>query len=158
LPGTLELYVNETAPGLCTSFATASVEVLPPGSATQFYTLAPCRVLDTRSVSSPLQGEPLGTGDTLHVDLEGKCGVPSGARAVTANVTVTQPVAPGHLVLYPDDEAEPVASTVHFGAGRTRASSTHVKLPTTGYGRYVVIKNASPGSVHVLLDVSGYYE
>jgi sugar lactone lactonase YvrE len=158
VPGTLTLHVNEQAPGLCTSFATATIEVLPPGSATQFYTLAPCRVLDTRSVSGPLQGEPLGTDDTLQVDLAGKCGVPEGAKAVAANVTVTQPVAAGHLVLYPTDEAEPVASTVHFGAGRTRASSTQIKLPTTGYGKYVVIKNASPGSVHVILDVSGYYE
>lgn len=156
--GTLTLYAWEQAPGECLSPAgTATVQVLPAGSAMRFYPIPPCRVLDTRDASGPTLGQPLAGGDTLGSSVAGACGVSPTAKAVAANVTVTQPAGSGYLVVFPGDEPEPITSTVHFSAGRTRASNSHLKLSTSGAGD-VSIKNASAGSTHVILDVSGYYE
>ena len=156
--GTMTLSVRETAAGSCPSnVATATIAVLPAGSATQFYAVAPCRVLDTRDAAGVTSGQPIGGGTTQIVGSAGTCGIPSTARALAANVTVTQPAAEGYLVLHPADEAKPTASTVHFAAGRTRASNTHLKLSTDGLGQ-VAIANESLGSTHVILDVSGYYQ
>ena len=65
--------------------------------------------------------------------------------------------AAGYVVLYPGNEPKGLASTVHFAAGRTRASNTQLKLSTDGLGR-IAASNESSGSVHVILDVSGYYQ
>ena len=99
---------------------------LPPGAGGPYSlaVLSPCRVLDTRDASSPTLGQPLAGGDTLGSDVAGRCGVSPTAKAVAANVTVTQPAGSGYIVVFPGDEPEPVASTVHFSAGRTRATST----------------------------------
>jgi len=156
--GTLTLYASEQAPGECKSSAgTATVQVLPAGSAMRFYPVTPCRILDTRDASGPTLGQPLAGDGTLGSDVAGACGVSPTAKAVAANVTVTQPAGSGYLVVFPGDEPEPVTSTVHFSAGRTRASNTHLKLSTSGLDD-ILIKNASPGPAHVILDVSGYYE
>lgn len=156
-PGPLTLTVQETATGQCLSAkATASVTVLPVGSATLFYAVTPCRVLDTRENPGLTGGEPVEGGATALVHVAGTCGIPAAARAIAANVTVTQPAAPGQLVLYPADEPKPVASTVSFPAGRTRASNAQLKLSTDGLGQ-LAIANESAGPAHVILDVSGYY-
>lgn len=158
VPGTATLFVSETAAGSCLSAAArATVTVLPSGSATQFYAVAPCRVLDTREAAGLTAGQPVEGGTTQVVGIAGACGIPATARALAANVTVTQPAAEGFLVLYPGSEAKPTASTVHFAAGRTRASNTQLKLSTDGLGQ-IAIANESPGSVHVIVDVSGYYQ
>lgn len=157
-PGPLTLKVQETATEQCSSaLATASVSVLPPGSATLFYPVTPCRVIDTRENPGLTGGEPVEGGATTLVDVAGTCGVPATARAVAANVTVTEPAATGQLVLYPGDEPKPVASMVSFAAGRTRASNAQLKLSTDGLGQ-LAIANESAGSAHVILDVSGYYQ
>ncbi|MDX9735857.1 MAG: hypothetical protein RBU36_17140, partial [Thermoanaerobaculia bacterium] len=91
------------------------------------------------------------------LNVAGMCGVSPTAKAVAANVTVTQPAGSGYIVVFPGDEAEPITSTVHFSAGRTRASNTHLKLSLSGLDD-ISIRNASPDPVHVILDVSGYYE
>jgi len=156
--GTLTLYAREQAPGECQSASgTATVQILPAGSAMRFYPVTPCRVLDTRDASGPTLGQPLAGDDTLGTDIAGTCGVSPTAKAVAANITVTQPAGSGYVVVFPGDEPEPITSTVHFSAGRTRASNTHLKLATSGLDD-VSIRNASPGPVHVILDVSGYYE
>lgn len=154
----LTLYLTESSPGACAPVsASAAVQVLPAGSAMQFYAVAPCRVLDSRDASGPTLGQPLAGGDALAVSVAGACGISPTAKAVAANVTATQPAASGHLVVFPGGDAEPSSSTVHFAAGRTRASSTQLKLSSSGAGT-VAVRNASSGSTHVLLDVSGYYE
>jgi len=156
--GTLTLYASEQAPGECWSSAgTATVQVLPAASALRFYPVTPCRVLDTRDASGPTLGLPLAGDDTLGSDVAGTCGVSPTARAVAANVTVTQSAGSGYVVVFPGDEPEPVTSTVHFSAGRTRASNTHLKLSMADLDD-ISVKNASPGPVHVIIDVSGYYE
>lgn len=155
--GTMTVNVLETMAGLCASTAaSASIEVAPALAPTHFYTVTPCRVLDTREPSGPTGGLPVAQGATLVLVVGERCGIPATARAVAGNVTVTQPSGAGQLVVFPGDEPKPGTSTIHFANGRTRAASSHLKLSSDGLGS-LVIANDSTGHVHVILDVGGYY-
>jgi sugar lactone lactonase YvrE len=155
--GTMTVNVRETMAGQCQSdVANASIEVVPIIAPTLLYPVTPCRVLDTRELSGPTGGQPVAEAATLVLHVGGHCGIPATARAVTGNVTVTQPSGAGQLVVFPGDEPKPVASTIHFAPGRTRASNSHLKLSTDDVGS-LAIANDSSGHVHVILDVSGYY-
>jgi len=120
----------------------------------RFYPLAPCRVLDTRT-----DGPALSDGVPREVAFHGACSVPATARALAANVTVTQPTLPGHVSVYPADAASTGTSVVHFVAGKTRASNVIIKLSDDGTGR-ARLEATIPGagSVHVIVDVSGYFD
>ena len=125
----------------------------PPGS---FFTLPACRLLDTRQ---PQDGPALASETTTILSLHGSCSIPATARAVAVNVTITQPTDSGHLTLYTGDASPPLASTINFSAGQTRANNAILALATNGTGtlaaRPVVLGG---GSVHVILDVVGYFE
>jgi hypothetical protein len=149
----LTLSVTETSALGCTSAAgTATVTVLPAGSAGLFYTVTPCRQLDTRS------GSPISPGGTLAVALTGvPCGIPSGATSVSVNAVVTQEAGSGHLTIYPADKTQPLASTINFNVGQTRANNAILPLSSDGTGG-VKIYNGSGGTVHVVIDVNGYFQ
>jgi hypothetical protein len=120
-----------------------------------FYTAAPCRVVDTRN---PDMGgpAPLVAGDDAVFTIAGHCGVPASAKAVSLNVTVTAPTWPGHLRLYPADRARPLASTLNFVAGQTRANNAVVRLDDLG--RLCVYVGQGQGTTHVVIDTTGYFE
>ena len=117
-------------------------------------TVPPCRVVDTRDPPGPWGGPPLGGPDRTFV-LAGRCGIPAGARAVSANLTVVQPGTDGFLSIYPGSGATPTSSLINFRAGQVRANNAVLMLGAAGD---VVVRNGSSGSVHFLLDVSGYFE
>jgi hypothetical protein len=71
---------------------------LPPMN---FFTLAPCRLIDTRNAMGPYGGPALMAGADRTFTLAGQCGIPVTARAVSVNVAVTAPSAAGNLRLYP---------------------------------------------------------
>jgi hypothetical protein len=132
-----------------------AVTKAPPGQ--QFFTLEACRLIDTRNADAPLGGPALVGGSARTFALAGTCGVPASARSVAANVTVTQPAAPGHLTIQPADLAPPLASTINFSTGQTRASNAILRLSLDGSGS-VTVENAAGGPVHFILDVNGYFE
>jgi hypothetical protein len=120
-------------------------------------TLSPCRVLDTRNATGPLGGPALGGGASRTFVLTGTCGIPKDANTLSVNLTVVSPSAGGDLVAYPATlPAPPPTSTISFRAGRTRANNTHLLLATDGTGQ-VTVKNNAAGSLHLVLDVNGYY-
>jgi hypothetical protein len=73
------------------------------------------------------------------------------------NLTVTQPAAPGHLNIHPAGTATPLASSINFSAGQTRANNAILRLSADGSGS-IVVENGAAGTVHFILDVSGYFE
>lgn len=156
--GELTITVTEIAANGCRSpQASATVTVLPEGTATLFYPVAPCRILDTRDANGPTQGRPLDPGATLLMSAVGTCGVSFGAWAAAMNVTVTQPAAAGELCLFPGSGPPPLASTLSFAAGKTRANGTVLGLSSYPPGTFSIY-NGSAGTAHVLVDVSGYFE
>jgi hypothetical protein len=117
-----------------------------------FFTATPCRLVDTRLGDAPA----LAAGATRVFTLAGRCGIPSTARALSLNVTVTAPSGPGHLTLFPTGTPMPLASTVNFGPGQTRANNAILRVD--GLGRLSVANGQAAGSVELILDVNGYLE
>ena len=132
-------------------------DVLNPASApvaSSYFTLPPCRLLDTRGAAGPLGGPALAAFSQRNVTLTGACGVPAGATTVALNVTVTQTLGAGSLRLYPGDSVPTTATTISFRQGATRANNAQVKLAPDGS---IGISNDAGGAVHVILDAFGYY-
>jgi len=127
----------------------------PPGQ--QFFTLEPCRLIDTRNAVSPFGGPALAASSSRKFALAGTCGIPASARSVSANLVVTQPATPGYLNVHPADLASSLASSINFSAGQTRANNAVVRLSLDGSGS-IAVENGSSGPVHFLLDVTGYFE
>lgn len=132
---------------------TATFEPPAPDIGTDFHTLLPCRVIDTRT-SANAPALRFNTQRTFV--LAGRCGVPSTAKAVAVNVTAVNPLAPGHLRLAPSGAAASNTSVVNFRAGVTIANNAILALSDTG--TLSVYCSMPSGSTHFLLDVFGYYE
>jgi hypothetical protein len=154
----LTLTLSVTVGGCPAGGGFANVTVLPIGSAVPFYAVMPCRVIDTRGAAGPSGGPALaaGSADRAFV-LAGACSIPAGASAVSANVTVTAPGAPGNLAIYRGDGVLPGTSTINFSPGQTRANNVLLQLALDGTGS-VKVHNGSAGSVHLVLDVNGYFQ
>lgn len=135
---------------LCVALAGGS-----PG-ATQFYSVAPCRVIDTRSAPGPLGGPALVANAVRRFVLAGACGIPVTAKAVAANVAVTAPSAGGNLTVYPAGAALPTTSTINYATGRTRANNAI--LPLGPNGDVDVFASQGSGRVDLILDVAGYFQ
>lgn len=117
-----------------------------------FYTVMPCRVVDT-----PQLGAPLHSGDPYGFAIAGRCGVPATARAVALNITAVSATANGHLALWPRHLTKPQTSSVNFSAGQTRAGNGILLLSPDGE---IAVQSflTDGGAVHLLLDVAGYFE
>jgi hypothetical protein len=130
--------------------------VTPAGQ--QFFTVSPCRIVDTRETNGSLGGPALQPGAQRSFDLAGpKCGIPSSAVALSINVTVTGPTAAGNLRLFPSGVTAPLVSTINFGPGQTRANNAVVKLGSGGTGS-IGVQNDAAGTAHFIVDVNGYFE
>ena len=122
-----------------------------------FHPLTPCRILDTRNASGPYGGPALPPEAERVFVLAGQCGVPTSARAVSVNLTVTQPGADGVLRAFPGNAVPSAASVLAFRAGRTRANNALLMLSSSGTGA-VTVRNDSNGTAHVLIDVNGFLQ
>lgn len=121
--------------------------------ASDFYTLSPCRVADTRGISSPLL-----SGTVRVFNVAGVCGIPADARAVALNVTVVGATGSGDLSLHPSDQVKPQAAAIAFMAGVVRANNVTLPLPDSGAGTLTAeaVVNGG-GTVHLAIDVFGYF-
>jgi hypothetical protein len=127
-----------------------------PGSPGRFTTVTPCRLVDTRRTNGPYGGPALGAGQIRVLSVGAACTLPESAAAVALNVTVTEPSGAGHLRLYPADLPPPETSSINYEAGQTRANNMILPLDPSRHFR--VYSGQSSGAVHVILDVTGYFE
>ncbi len=142
-------------PARSATLAVTPLTAAPP-PATQLYTVAPCRAVDTRTIpAGPYGGPALSAGATRTFGLGGRCGIPSAANAVSLNVTVTGPSAAGNLALFPAGAAA-TTSAVNYSAGQTIANNAIVMLGASA--GLAVRCNQASGTTHVILDVNGYFE
>lgn len=127
------------------------------GSGDSFYTLVPCRLVDTRRPAGPLGGPPLTTG-TRTFALAGTCEVPPEARSLAVVTTVVAPSGDGELRLFSGGSSAPLRPTVTVRAGRTRAQGAIVEVSRDGMGSLSVSASLGPsGWAQLLLDVVGFY-
>jgi hypothetical protein len=121
-----------------------------------YFTVAPCRIIDTRNPASPLGGPALAAGSNRDFTITNTCGVPSTAIAMEVNVTITLPTAGGSLTLFTAGSPNPLTATIDYSAGQTRANNA-VVVPNPP-GAITVNCNQGSGTVHFILDVSGYFQ
>lgn len=125
------------------SAVTATPTTAPSGAYTA---LAPTRVLDTRSTAA------VGSGKDVVLAFPS---VPQGATAVALNVTETAATSGGYLTVTPDGAKSGVGtSNINFSKGQTIANAVTATLAADGK---VDIWNQSPGTVQVVVDLTGYY-
>lgn len=142
------------ASGMVDSKPLVAVDIRPPGA--DFSTLAPCRAIDTRDAAGPHGGPALSAGAGRDFTMVGRCNIPPTAIALAVNVTVTGASAAGHLRLYPAGTPLPVVSSINYSPGLTRANNAVVSLSPSGAITVHCAQGA--GSVHFILDVSGYFD
>ncbi len=130
----------------------------------QFYPLTPCRLVDTRNLSqSPGgYGPALKNGERRRFPIQGNCLVPVGAKAVSLNVTAFAPTGAGNLGMYPSqDPAPPNTQTLNFVKGSTVANGAIAALADQSlFSKDLTIRVSVNynGTVHVVLDVNGYFQ
>jgi len=159
--------------GLCLALAgpadgqDASTSVSDPGAEENatvptppiaFVAIPPCRLADTRAAqgfTGPF-GPPALVALTPRVfPVAGHCGIPSTAQAVSANLTVTEPVDRGWVALWPEGATppSPLISSINYAAGQTVANAVVAPLGTNGgitlYPRV---------GTQVVIDVNGYFD
>ena len=118
-----------------------------------YFTVIPCRAADTRT-SAPLQN-----GVPSMIDLRGVCGIPVTAATVVFNLTVVSPTGSGDLRIYPADATPPAFETMLFSANDLRTLNITSGVSNDVDGAVAVLPSvAGGGTVHVVLDVMGYYE
>jgi hypothetical protein len=118
---------------------------------TSFYTLTPCRLLDTRSSSPLLSQVP------RVVQVAGVCGVPSTAKAVAVNLTALTSTAGGYVTLWPGGP-KPTTSTLNFQVGMNRANNAIMLLGGASSTLSTEAFVGDGGTVHLAIDVNGYFE
>lgn len=116
-----------------------------PG-ALSLYSVAPCRVLDTRNAGGAFSGK-------LAVDvLNSVCSPPSAANAYVFNATVVPVGSLGYLTLWPDGQQQPVVSTLNATDGAI--TSNLAIVPASAQGKIDAFAN---GITNLLLDISSYF-
>jgi hypothetical protein len=156
-PGTYSLYIDSVYPiddpsGSGTYSLSVTGNLGTPNNA-KFFTLTPCRAIDTRGPDGPA----LSGGAVRTFTITGRCSVPPTAKSVSINATVVLPTSGGYLTLYPGGTATPLASTINFGPGQIRANNAIVPLGANG--TLSVLAGMGGGTtVHFLLDVNGYFQ
>ena len=75
------------------------------------------------------------------------------------NVTIVSPTGTGDLNLFASGIAPPQTSTINFTAGSTRANNAIVRVDGPLAGSIDVQSGVNGGgTVHVILDVTGYFD
>ncbi len=125
----------------------------------QFFSVTPCRVIDTRSPSAPLS-----SGVARNIKITGGgCGIPDTAKAATLNVTFVGPTRPGYISIWPYNTAQPTVSTVNANAGEPAIANGAI-VPLTSDPSfnisvfYGTCGAACPGTTNVIIDVTGYFQ
>jgi hypothetical protein len=139
-----------------TSTPTPTPTPPPPPPRTSFFTVNPCRVIDTRNPDGPSGGPALSAGTSRTFPVAGLCGIPSTAKAVAINLGVVLPTDGGDLRLYPASDSAPMASTVNFKSGVVRANNGTVAMGSNG--QITVMCDMLSGATDFFVDVFGYYQ
>lgn len=140
------------------AFLTPSAARAATVTGSAFSPLPPTRIVDTRSG----QGAPVGKvapGGTIHFQVAGIGGVPSGASAVALNLTIVDADRPGFASLWstptgtPPPAGNPTTSSVNLGSvGATVANMSVIALSSDGS-----LNLFSDAGGYAIIDLAGYW-
>ncbi|MBV9082048.1 MAG: hypothetical protein JOZ62_05190 [Acidobacteriaceae bacterium] len=118
----------------------------PSAGGLSLYNLTPCRLVDTRNGS----GMPVTA--LLTAKIAGNCGVPPSALGYVLNATVVPQSPLGYLTLWPQGQAQPLASTLNSPDGQV--TSNMALLPA---GTSQSVSAYATDGTHLILDTFGYF-
>jgi hypothetical protein len=143
-----------TATDLGSSKYDASSAILVTAASTYYPLATPTRVVDTRiglgitgKLSANVPASFLVWGDGV---------VPSGATAVTGNVTVVNETNGWAVYLGPVSTSSPSTSNINFTAGQIIGNGGTVPLTSTGY-LYATYMSTAGNTTDLVFDITGYY-
>jgi hypothetical protein len=120
----------------------------PPGTGgLSFFSLTPCRVMDTRNPAGAL---PFNGKVDVNVT-SSSCGAPASAQSFVLNATVVPPGPMGFLTLWPQGATQPFVSTLNAPDGTV--TSNMAIVPTSNGS----VSAFSSHATHLILDISGYF-
>ena len=146
---------NETRRGTAPGTPSCGIDpgCIPDSTAASFFTLTPCRLVDTRAGQAPA----LSSNVTRVFQVTGNCGVQAGASAISVNMTALQSTNSGSVRFGTGSCANPPNwTTVFFPGGQIRSSNAILSLSATGSIAVQAVV-AGGGTVHLTLDVNGYF-
>ena len=127
----------------------------PDASGATYHALTPSRILDSRDHTGGLG--IFSSHGAQSFQVTGHGGVPSGATAVTGNLTVTQQTSGGFLYIGPVAMNNPTSSTLNFPLGDDRANAVTVALGTGGTLSVTYAASTLGPTAQVIFDVTGYF-
>jgi hypothetical protein len=129
------------------------------------FTVAPCRVVDTRRVGGPIPAfgsrNFLVAGTIPDQGGQTDCGVPfPEAKGVFINIVAVGPSGFGHLTAYPYPSSLPLASTLNFSPGQTIANAVLVPICDENVDSCVadLTVTMGPAAADIVIDVTGYLQ
>ncbi|MEO8502466.1 MAG: hypothetical protein ABI609_01075 [Acidobacteriota bacterium] len=137
--------------------ANTAVSITPPDVGTSFYTIKPCRLVDTRNNDSFSLGK-LRSGTPRLYTFGGRCGIPSTAKALSLNNTILNATSSGYLALNPDPLALPTSSAMNFKASIARANSAVIKTGSSASVAFTAILSNSSQTTDLVVDITGYFQ
>jgi hypothetical protein len=129
----------------------------PDASGAVFVPLTPTRILDSRDGTGGLLGAFSSHVARTFVVIGGISGVPSGATAVTGNLTVTGQTSFGYLSIGPVAQNNPTSSTLNFPLNDDRANAVAVALSGGGTLSVTYAAPTLGSTAQVIFDVTGYF-
>lgn len=128
-----------------------------PSVASYHYSIAPTRVMDTRTGLGGTTG-PVAPYSVIRLRIAGAAGtsIPqAGVTAVAIDLTVTAATANGNVVVYADGDQQQATSTVQIGPGFTATNYEIVPVSPDGYLDMFI---QSSGTAQLIVDVTGYFD
>ncbi len=123
--------------------------VTPVSGASAYTAMTPFRLADSRTkyrITQLLANTP------KKIKVAGVAGIPVDATALSANFTEVGAPGAGHLTVYNCTATRPTASTLNYYAGETVPNAG--LFPLSSGGELCLF---SPQTVHVVIDVTGYF-
>ncbi len=121
--------------------------------ALQFFSMTPCRVVDTRNGTGPLAGPGLTANVARDFPfLTSTCNISNTAVAYSLNVTAVPPAPLGFVTVWPSDQARPTASTLDDLTGTIVANAAIVKAANNGD-----ISVYANNNTQLVIDINGYF-
>ncbi|HKD10451.1 MAG TPA: hypothetical protein VKE50_00175 [Thermoanaerobaculia bacterium] len=161
VPGSAPAQIGTTVPNwtVPAASATPSGRMTTQGDVTYaspFVGVKPCRIVDTRGPAGPYGAPALSAGTPRNFNLlTGPCTgfPPMGVSAVSLNITVTNTLGPGFILIYPMGGTKPVVSTLNYVAGQTVANAAIVPLSDF----FDVTVSAGVSGADLIIDINGYF-
>jgi hypothetical protein len=136
----------------------------------QFFSVTPCRLVDTRGPVAVNGGPILSHGVVRNFAVWGNnatllpsCGIPADGtvKAVTLNVTVVNPTSLGHLTAFPYNTSVPLVSTINYNQGEPALGNGAI-VPVTNDASFQIsilpVLSGSGQQVHAIIDITGYFK